>query len=199
MDSKYIGEIILFAGSYTPEDFMDCDGREISIQEHQALYSVIGHVFGGDGHKNFKLPDLRGRLPVGFDAKTYPVGKSGGVEPSAQTITIKPENLPAHTHLVQARTTATLTVSKKTGDSKDADGNVLAAGTTSGGDNALVYATPANDSAPAGTLGGVNVTVAATAESTGGGEALPIKLQREPYLAIRYIICVRGEYPPRAD
>ena len=199
MDGKYLGEIVLFAGNYTPEDFMDCDGRMLPIQQFQALYSVIGLTYGGDGTKFFALPDLGGRLPVGIKGTDYKLGQAGGVEPKKQTITLTTDNLPAHTHKVVAKSAASLTVSKLTGDSKVADGNVLAAGTTSGSDDALVYTTPASDPAPAGKLGGINVDVTVTAEPSGGGKPLNLAFEREPFLAVRYIICIDGTYPPRAN
>lgn len=197
MDGKYIGEIVLFAGTYTPDDFVDCDGRMLNIQDHQALYSVIGTTYGGDGHRSFAVPDLRGRSPLGFN-QTYPLGKPGGAEPGEVTLQLTPANLPPHTHSIKSQGSAALKVSKNTGDSNVADGNVLALGTTAGGDIPNVYATSSADPAPAGKLSGLDIAITTTAESAGKGEPVKLGLQRHPYLAVRYIICINGVYPPRS-
>ena len=54
----YIGSILLFAGSYAPEGWAICDGRTLQIQQYQALYSILGIQYGGDGKTNFQLPNL---------------------------------------------------------------------------------------------------------------------------------------------
>ena len=64
--SRYIGEIILFSGKTIPEGFMPCDGRLLEVQKWQALYSIIGNIYGGDNRK-FALPDLRSRIPIGYN------------------------------------------------------------------------------------------------------------------------------------
>jgi microcystin-dependent protein len=56
---ELLGVIKQFAGNYAPENYMECDGRSLSISQYTALYSVIENVYGGDGQMSFKLPDLR--------------------------------------------------------------------------------------------------------------------------------------------
>lgn len=63
---QFLGEIRLFGGNYAPRGWALCDGRLLSINEHQALYSVLGTRYGGDGRTEFGLPDLRGQLGVSF-------------------------------------------------------------------------------------------------------------------------------------
>lgn len=63
MDEEFIGAIKLFAGNYAPEGYLDCDGRTIRIAENQALFSILGTTYGGDGHNTFALPKLD---PVGL-------------------------------------------------------------------------------------------------------------------------------------
>lgn len=60
----YLGQIILFAGMYEVENWMRCDGRELSIRDYQALYSILGNCYGGDPMKTFRLPDLRNAVPA---------------------------------------------------------------------------------------------------------------------------------------
>jgi microcystin-dependent protein len=62
----YIGEITLFAGNFAPQGWAFCQGQILSIAENTALFSLLGTNYGGNGRTNFALPDLRGRVPVGF-------------------------------------------------------------------------------------------------------------------------------------
>jgi microcystin-dependent protein len=62
----YIGQIILFAGNYAPEGWAFCHGQLLPILNNQALFSIIGTTYGGNGTTNFALPDLRGRVPIGM-------------------------------------------------------------------------------------------------------------------------------------
>ncbi len=75
MSEAFIGEIRLFAGNYAPEGWLSCDGRALKIADaqNQALYSLIGITYGGDGVQTFKLPDLRGRVPLGVGPNPPPV------------------------------------------------------------------------------------------------------------------------------
>jgi len=93
----YLGEIILFAGDYAIEDWLPCDGRELSVSQNQALYSIIGNRFGGDGIKTFCLPDLRKLVAVGADPKAREFVASARGGNSSQTVSF---DLPLlqHTH-----------------------------------------------------------------------------------------------------
>ena len=64
MAKGYYGEIRLFAADAVPEYWLPCNGQLMKIADHQALYSVVGTAYGGDGRTNFALPDLRARIPV---------------------------------------------------------------------------------------------------------------------------------------
>lgn len=59
-----MGEIRMFAGNYAPRGWVFCEGQEMDIRRNEALYSILGTFYGGDGTKTFKLPDLRGKLPM---------------------------------------------------------------------------------------------------------------------------------------
>lgn len=61
----FLAQIMLFAGTFTPKGWLPCDGRELPIGGNEALFSLIGTMYGGDGQRTFALPDLRGRAPVG--------------------------------------------------------------------------------------------------------------------------------------
>lgn len=94
----YLGEIRAFAFSRIPQDWMACDGRLLSIVQYQALFSLLGTNYGGDGRTTFGLPDLRGRILEGF-AGTKPIGTKYGTE----NVTINVNEMPAHTHAVNAQ------------------------------------------------------------------------------------------------
>lgn len=89
----YIGEIILFAGNFAPGGYFPCDGRMLFISDYEALFTLIGTSYGGDGVDTFAVPDLRGRIPVGAHV-TAPLGMSFGSE----TVALSTSNLAAHVH-----------------------------------------------------------------------------------------------------
>lgn len=106
MAEAYVGEIRLIAFSYAPEGWLLCQGQELSISQYQALFALIGTTYGGNGTTTFKLPDLRGRVPVQngqgpLGTTTWgQVGGTGSVAvAAASAVTITSINqLPAHTH-----------------------------------------------------------------------------------------------------
>ncbi|WP_245431274.1 phage tail protein, partial [Rhodoplanes roseus] len=85
-----------------PRGWALCDGSLLSIQSNQALFALLGTTFGGDGRSTFGLPDLRGRAVLGSDLASVPWGQVAGTE----TVTVTVDQLPSHTHVVSASTTA---------------------------------------------------------------------------------------------
>jgi microcystin-dependent protein len=163
----YIGEIRLFAGNFAPRNWAFCQGQLVPIAQNTALFSILGTTYGGNGQTNFALPDLRGRVPIGqlqgAGLSNRTIGEANGTE----KITI--DQLPSHSHTLQAATSAT---------SGNAAGNLLGAGENS-------YA-PAFDTPTA---------MAATA--VGGGNSSPTE-RMLPYTGLSYIICLFGIFPPRS-
>jgi microcystin-dependent protein len=102
MSSPYIGEIRIFAGTFAPVGWATCDGQLLAISQNDALYTLIGTTYGGDGQTTFALPDLRGRIPVhqgqGGGLSNYVLGQNGGVE----SVTLTANTLPIHTHAASA-------------------------------------------------------------------------------------------------
>jgi microcystin-dependent protein len=98
----YLGEIRMFGGNYAPEGWALCDGRILPVSGNEALYSLIGNIYGGSAPANFALPDLRGRLPVhtgqGLNLTARALGQMSG----AETVTLTTAQLPAHTHAFEA-------------------------------------------------------------------------------------------------
>jgi microcystin-dependent protein len=98
MGTPYIGEIRMFAGNFAPAGWAFCDGQLLAIAENDALFTLIGTTYGGDGQTTFALPDLRGRIPIhqgtGPGLNTRTLGESAGVE----NVTLTVNQSPTHSH-----------------------------------------------------------------------------------------------------
>jgi len=95
-----LGEIRMFAGNFAPAGWHFCDGTPLPISEHDALFTLIGTTYGGDGQETFALPNLQSRVPIhrgtGPGGITYQIGEAAGVEQVTLTI----QQIPNHTHAV---------------------------------------------------------------------------------------------------
>jgi microcystin-dependent protein len=98
MANPYLGEIRFFAGTFAPRGWAMCDGEPLPIEQNAALFALIGTTYGGDGRTTFRLPDLRGRIPVhagqGPGLTHRRLGEAGGSEDEVLGI----DELPTHTH-----------------------------------------------------------------------------------------------------
>lgn len=94
----FLGEIDLFAGNFAPRNWARCEGQILPIAQNQALYSLLGTTYGGDGRTTFALPDLRGRTPVGPGQgpglSNRQLGQKGGIE----NVTLTTAQMPSHNH-----------------------------------------------------------------------------------------------------
>jgi microcystin-dependent protein len=93
MYQPYIGEIRLFAGTFAPLGWAFCDGQLLPIAENDALFTLIGTTYGGDGQTTFALPDLKGRIPI-HQGNGFILAETGGVE----EVTLTVNQVPAHSH-----------------------------------------------------------------------------------------------------
>src|SRR5579862_9255720 len=102
----YLGEIDIFAFGFAPRNWALCDGQLLPINQNQALFSILGTTYGGNGVTNFALPDLQGRLTVGSGGGAglsfYNLGQTGGEE----SHTLTTAESAAHTHTVNANNNA---------------------------------------------------------------------------------------------
>ena len=99
MAEPFLAEIRIMSFSFAPKGWAMCNGQLLPINQNQALFSLLGTSFGGDGRVNFALPDLRGRVPVHTGGQVAGViGQKGGEQ--AHTLTIS--ELPQHNHFAQA-------------------------------------------------------------------------------------------------
>src|SRR5437868_8224143 len=99
MSQPFIGEIRMFGGSFAPAGWAFCNGQLLPISENDALFTLIGTTYGGDGQSTFGLPDLRGRLPI-HQGSGFILAETGGTE----EVTLTTQQIPAHTHAFLAST-----------------------------------------------------------------------------------------------
>ena len=186
---NYLGEIRLFAGNFAPVGWSICNGNLVNISENEALYSLIGTTYGGDGITTFALPDLRQRIACGQGplaaGSTYVMGESAGVS----EVTLISTQIPAHTHNLQA-TTDTATSGEPT-DSflANTNGNTSAAPPPTPYPDVKLYTNlplPSGPTAP-------NVTLDPTALTVTGGTQPHDNMM--PYVTLNYIIALQGVYP----
>ena len=97
MAEPFLSEIRLMSFGFPPKGWALCNGQLLPINQNQALFSLLGTTYGGDGRVNFGLPDLRGRAPIHMGGG-HTLGERGG----EQGHTLSISELPTHTHLVQA-------------------------------------------------------------------------------------------------
>jgi len=97
MAEPFIGEIKIVSFNYAPKGWAACNGQLLPINQNQALFSILGTTYGGDGRVTFALPDLRGRVPMHAGAGVV-LGERAGEE--SHTVTI--QEIPAHTHSIPA-------------------------------------------------------------------------------------------------
>src|SRR5262252_5353028 len=116
MSTPFLAEIKIISWNYPPKGWAFCNGQLLPINQNQALFSILGTTYGGDGRVNFALPDLRGRAPT-YVGQGLVLGQKGGEE--AHTIVLG--EMPAHNHPVQAASSAA--------DLNNPAGNVLAQST----------------------------------------------------------------------
>jgi microcystin-dependent protein len=96
-DIPFMGELKLMSFNFAPQGWAQCNGQLLPINQNQAIFSLLGTQYGGDGRVNFALPDLRGRTP-NHRGNGFSQGQAGG----EQSHTLAEAEMPAHNHLVMA-------------------------------------------------------------------------------------------------
>lgn len=204
--SGYVGQIMWVAFTFPPQGWADCNGQLLPINTNQALFSLLGTTYGGNGQTNFALPDMRGRVPVhvgqGPGLSNYSLGEQGGIE--SETLTVG--EIPLHAHTIAQHThpipalPVTVMASDAPGTGVSPNGQVLALavlGAARGLSNItnIYNSGPANVALGAGSttqagttaLGGVTNT-----DGTGGGSPHE---NRQPLLTLRCVIALQGIFP----
>lgn len=168
MSEQFIAEIRIMSFGFPPRGWAKCDGQLLPIAQNQALFSLLGTTYGGDGRVNFALPDLRSRVPIHVDFQSgnqFPLGGRGGE--AAHTLVTG--ELPQHTHQLNGSNQA------------ESLGTPV-------GSYLPTTSTPAYSPTANATLVGNEVT------NTGGSQA---HNNMQPYLVLNIIIALQGIFPPR--
>ncbi len=173
MANPYLGEIRMFAGNFAIAGWALCNGQLLPINQNQALFSILGTTFGGDGVTNFALPNLQGRVPIhagqGAGLSSYILGEETGSE----SVTLSVNQMPAHSHPVACNTGG--------GNQASPAGNLPAVESTG---TSLDY----SNAPPDGTMS------SAMNESTGGSQP---HSNIQPVLCVNFLIALQGIYPSR--
>lgn len=106
MSEPFVGEIKMFAGNFSPRGYALCDGQLLAVSQNDALFSLLGTLYGGDGRTTFGLPDLRGRLPIHMGSGPGLTPRKLGAKGGQETVTVAEAQLPAHSHTLTATTQA---------------------------------------------------------------------------------------------
>lgn len=180
----YLGEIRIFAGSFAPEYWMICNGAALTIKGNEALYSLIGTRWGGDGVNTFNIPDLRATVPIGQGPSPQGTQRVLGQTGGSEAVILTTEQMPQHTHGFTATTKLATTASPA--------GNTLAAPVCTTNPNLKAVAfLPSNIAG--GNLAPMNPQIV----SNEGGSASHANVM--PSVVVNYIICVLGNYPQPAN
>jgi microcystin-dependent protein len=170
MTAPYLGEIRMFGGTFAPRGNALCNGQLLPINQDQALFALLGTIYGGDGQSTFALPNLMGRVPIhwgqGIGLSDYPIGTVGGVE----SVTLSQQEMPNHGHALLA-------------NSQGGTAGAPAA-------NSFLAASTARDRIYAAT----NDNTALALGLAGGSQPHE---NRQPFLAITFIIALQGIFPSR--
>jgi len=163
----FLGQILPVAFNYAPQGWAQCHGQLLPLNQNQALFSLLGTQYGGNGQTTFALPDLRGRAIVGVGQGSGTLNIVQGEKAGYENNTLSVANLPAHSHTINANT---------------------GAGTTSVPTNNVMANSGALDKEYAATT---NTTMSPTG-STGGNQPLN---NMKPFAPVYYIIALQGIFP----
>ncbi len=190
----FIGEIKMFGGTFAPRGWAFCDGQLLAISSNTALFSILGCQYGGDCRTTFALPDFRGRAAIsagrGPGLQNYPQASRGGSE----FTTLTQAQLPSHNHIaaVSGGNTNLLLSTDNAVNEVPQPGDVPAVVNfpgSLGAQRVKAYGPPSN------TVNGQSVGGNVTIGSTGGSQQVD---KRQPFLTVRYIICLQGVFPSRS-
>lgn len=172
MSEPFVGEIRMFAGNFAPVGHALCDGQLMAVSQNEALFSLLGTTYGGDGRSTFGLPDLRGRIPIHYGHGPGLSNRNLGLKSGAEDATITANQIPSHGHPMKA--------SADGATSPNPQDNVLAEALTT---------TPFTGQTP-----NVDLALTAVTEYNGGGQS---HNNVQPFLCVNFIITLFGAYPSR--
>jgi len=170
MSTPFLGEIQIYAINFAPHGWALCNGQALAIAQNQALFSLLGTIYGGNGTTTFQLPNLQGRVANSL-GNGFSIGQQGGE--ASHTVTYS--ELPMHSHAMRASTA--------TADASRPGGNVLAVA------EAAAYESLATPVLMAPAANGQQVI-----GNTGGNQP---HQNMQPYLTLNFCISLQGIYPSR--
>ncbi len=173
MSDPFIGEIRMFGGNFAPAGWAMCQGQLMPISENDALFSLIGTTYGGDGQETFGLPDLQGRVPMHVGSG-FQWGEKGGVE----SVTLTVQQIPVHNHGVASATA-------ENGANVPSMSTILADEGPPGQSTVFTYKNPVD--------GQNQVSLNPASIGVSGGSQPHDNLQ--PYLTVTFIISLFGIFP----
>jgi microcystin-dependent protein len=176
--NPFVGEIVLFSFNYPPKGFAFCDGQLLPINQNQALFSLLGTYYGGNGTTNFALPNLQGATPMHVGG-SYTQGEAFG----SLTATLTAANVPAHSHSFSVSKNVPVNASPGSAPS-------LAQGPPQGSGPNFNPAGLYSAAVPANTLAPASLTT-----YTGGGQPISIE---QPFLTMNFSIALVGIFPSRS-
>lgn len=181
---EYIGIIKIFGGNFAPVGWFMCNGQILAISQYQALFSLIGTTYGGNGVTTFALPNLQSRAPIGMGQGPGLSYRAQGEMAGTENNTLLIPNIPPHNH------PATLSVNNTDAGQGAATPGVSIAtpGTLSG--RTFTPTLGYNTATPNTVLNQASVVTGLT------GQGLPVN-NMQPFIAMNYIICWQGIYPSR--
>jgi len=172
MSSPFVGEIRMFAGNFAPRGWALCDGQLLAVAQNDALFSLFGTIYGGDGRSTFGLPDLRGRVPIHQGSGPGLTDRRIGAKAGAERVSLTANELPSHTHALK-------------GSNNFGSDTSPVSGVPATGSGVNLY-----NNAPATTTSMDNEAVT----STGGAQAHD---NIQPFLCVNFIVALLGVYPSR--
>jgi microcystin-dependent protein len=180
MSEPFLAEIKIVSFNFAPKGWAMCNGQLLPINQNQALFSLLGTNYGGNGQTNFALPNFRGRTPVHWGGSFSTPGEAGG----SSAVTINIQQMPTHTHQLSGRTDV---VDADFGP-QDPTGKLYAGAQVSlqGGNKVAgqIYANPSS-----------LVALAPQAVSNTGGSQPHNNMM--PYLTLNFVIALQGIFPSR--
>jgi microcystin-dependent protein len=179
MGTPYLGEIKIISWNFAPKGWTFCNGQTLPINQNQALFSLFGTMYGGNGQTTFGLPNLQGRVPLHMGAG-FTIAQAGG----EVNHTLSLGEMPAHNHFVQSDTKTAATSNNSAPAANEVFG--LALGVPSSGSNFAV--SPYGAGNPAAALTPASVS--------NYGNSQPHSNQ-QPYLVLNFIVALQGVFPSR--